>query len=218
MIDPKTLKVIRTFLVKDCSPAGLALGPNHEALLGCSAAFGTPAATQSLIIDITSTDVTINGAVVATVPIGGSDQVWYDPGTQHYFLAARANVEAGSLVPILGSIDAVSHQTDIDIVSSTTSHSVAADQNSHLVFLPAGFVPPGSPAGTDPFNPCPQTGCIAVYRIQLFAGTPGSPNCHGTTVSALSQQFGDNLGAAATALGFASVKALQNAIMGFCAS
>ena len=41
---------------------------------------------QSVIIDITSTDFTLDGAVVATVPIGGSDEVWYDPGTRHYFL------------------------------------------------------------------------------------------------------------------------------------
>jgi hypothetical protein len=51
----------------------------------------------------------------------------------------------------------------------------------------------------------------------LFAGTPGSPNCTGASVSALSNQYGNNLGAAATALGFTSVKALQNAISGFCA-
>jgi hypothetical protein len=218
VIDPKTLRVIGTFLVTDCSPAGLALGPNHEALIGCSAAFGTPATTQSLIIDITSTDFTnVNGAVVATVQIGGSDQVWYDPGTQHYFLAARNNLVAGSPVPNLGSIDAVSHQLDSVIVSSTTSHSVAADQNSHLVFLPAGFVPPGSPAGTDPFNPCPTTGCIAVYFSPPFAGTPGSPNCHGTSVSTLAQKDG-GLAAAAKDLGFASVSALQKAIKGFCSA
>jgi hypothetical protein len=34
--------------------------------------------------------------------------------------------------------------------------------NRH-VFVPIGFVPPGSPAGTDPTNPCPTNGCIAVY-------------------------------------------------------
>jgi probable HAF family extracellular repeat protein len=51
----------------------------------------------------------------------------------------------------------------------------------------------------------------------VFAGTPGSPNCHGTSVSALTQKDG-SLAAAATDLGFASVSALQNAIKGFCGS
>jgi hypothetical protein len=55
--------------------------------------------TQSVIIDITSTDFTLDGAVVATVPIGGSDEVWYDPGTKHYFLGARANLVAGKVTP-----------------------------------------------------------------------------------------------------------------------
>jgi hypothetical protein len=215
VIDPKTMTVTGTFLVKNCSPAGLALGPNHEALLGCSAAFGTPATTQSLIINITSTNFTLDGAVVATVPIGGSDEVWYDPGTQHYFLAARANTTAtGALAPILGSIDAASHQLDTSVPSSTTSHSVAADQNSHLVFLPAGFVPPTSTT-PDPHNPCPLTGCIAVYFSPFFAGTPGQANCHGQSVSALARKFG-GLNTAAADLGFSGVPALQNSIRSFC--
>jgi hypothetical protein len=48
-----------------------------------------------------------------------------------------------------------------------------------------------------------------------FAGTPGEPNCHGESVSALAQQFGD-LDTAAAALGFPSVQALQDAIRAFC--
>ena len=49
-----------------------------------------------------------------------------------------------------------------------------------------------------------------------FAGTPGSKNCVGTSVSALSNQFG-TLTAAANAFG-ESVTALQNAITAFCKS
>jgi hypothetical protein len=215
VIDPTTMKVTGTFLVSNCSPAGLALGPNHEALLGCSAAFGTPATTRSVIIDITSTNFSVDGAVVATVPIGGSDEVWYDPGTQHYFLAARSNTDAtGKPAPILGSIEALNHQVDSAIPSSTTSHSVAADENSHLVFLPVGFVPPTSTT-PDPNNVCPKTGCIAVYFSQFFAGTPGQPNCHGQSVSALARKYG-GLDAAAAALGFSGVPALQNSIKTFC--
>jgi YVTN family beta-propeller protein len=48
-----------------------------------------------------------------------------------------------------------------------------------------------------------------------FAGTPGSPNCHGESVSALAQKYG-GLAAAADALRFASVSALQDAIRAFC--
>jgi len=44
---------------------------------------------------------------------------------------------------------------------------------------------------------------------------PGFSNCHGQSVSALAQQFG-GLSAAAAALGYSSVKALQDAIRAFC--
>jgi hypothetical protein len=48
-----------------------------------------------------------------------------------------------------------------------------------------------------------------------FAGTPGKPNCHGKSASALSQQYG-GLNAAAAALDYPSVQALQEAIMEYC--
>jgi hypothetical protein len=51
----------------------------------------------------------------------------------------------------------------------------------------------------------------------ILEGTPGSPNCHGQSVSALAQQFG-GLAHAADTLGFASVKALQDTIKDFCDS
>ena len=165
VIDPKTNKVTGTFLVKNCNPNGLALGPRHEALLGCGTTIDGK--TQSVIIDIASTDFTLDGALVATVPIGGSDEVWYDPGTRHYFLGADNNLTKGKNVPLLGSIDALTHQLDPSPVSSRTAHSVAADKNSHLVFLPIA-----TPAATtpDPTNPCPTTGCIQVYRAQPEGG------------------------------------------------
>ena len=48
------------------------------------------------------------------------------------------------------------------------------------------------------------------------AGTPGQANCHGESVSALALQFG-GLHAAASALGFSSVAALQDGFRAFCA-
>ena len=42
VIDPSSMSVIRTYPVTNCSPAGLALGPNHQAVIGCGGSFGTP--------------------------------------------------------------------------------------------------------------------------------------------------------------------------------
>jgi hypothetical protein len=58
-------------------------------------------------------------------------------------------------------------------------------------------------------------GFVAKVTALTFAGTPGNSNCQGQSVSALAEQFG-GLDAAAAALGFPSVQALQHAIQAFC--
>ena len=50
----------------------------------------------------------------------------------------------------------------------------------------------------------------------MFAGTPGAANCVDQSVSALASQNG-GINRVAAALGYASVKALQNAISAYCA-
>jgi hypothetical protein len=49
------------------------------------------------------------------------------------------------------------------------------------------------------------------------AGTPGEPNCHGQSVSALARQFG-GIDAAASALGFSGVDTLQSSLQAFCSA
>jgi hypothetical protein len=73
----------------------------------------------------------------------------------------------------------------------------------------------GRPDPGDILAAC-DTGAYESGATAPFAGVPGAANCKGKTVSALSQQFG-TLDAAAAALGFPSVKALQSAIKTFCA-
>jgi len=63
-------------------------------------------------------------------------------------------------------------------------------------------------------------GIGAVFEISgsgffVFAGTPGTSNCHGQSVSALAQQYG-GLAHAAAALGYSSVQTLQDAIVAYC--
>ena len=160
VIDPSTKSVTATYPISNCTPAGLALGPNNEALIGCSASFGkTPdVLTQSVAVNIKT------GFVVATFPqVGGSDEVWFDQATQHYYLAARSNADnTGKTTPVLGTIDAKTNVFDGNVSTSTSAHSVAADRHSHHVFVPIGFPAAGA---ADPTNPCPTVtaGCIAVY-------------------------------------------------------
>jgi YVTN family beta-propeller protein len=58
---------------------------------------------------------------------------------------------------------------------------------------------------------------LFIQPAPQFAGTPGKANCYGRSVSALARQY-HGLNAAAAALGFSSVSALQNAILAFCES
>jgi hypothetical protein len=159
VIDPNSMTVIATYPVTNCSPAGLALGPNHQAIIGCGGSFGTPATTQTIIINLDNGDILAN-----ITPAGGNDEVWFDPATQHYYLSARGTVDvSGKVTPILGTVDARTFVFDGSNPTSTTAHSLAADKVSHHLFVPIGYVPTNAAAGTDPTNPCPKNGCIAVY-------------------------------------------------------
>jgi uncharacterized repeat protein (TIGR03803 family) len=58
-----------------------------------------------------------------------------------------------------------------------------------------------------------------VFKLTLpatFAGVPGQANCHGQSISFLANTYG-GIAAAATALGYASVKDLQDAVTNYCA-
>jgi len=91
----------------------------------------------------------------------------------------------------------------------------------------SGVVKSDLDLGTVPRIGIYSTGAFDVDEIRIgatyasvtpaapFAGAPGAANCHGKSVSALAQTYG-GLPAAASALGFSSVGALQNAIAAFC--
>ena len=70
----------------------------------------------------------------------------------------------------------------------------------------------GSPI---PVGTAPTSFGIFIQPAPRFAGIPGHSNCYGQSVSALVRQY-HGLNAAAAALGYSSVKALQTAIMEFC--
>jgi hypothetical protein len=55
---------------------------------------------------------------------------------------------------------------------------------------------------------------IGAYEFQDFAGTPGRTNCYDESSRSLMRQFG-NLDAAASVIGYSSLRELQNAIAAF---
>ncbi len=135
----------------DClGPQGLAIGPDREILLGCS-----NSGKGSVIIDER------NGDLVRSLDgLNGSDEVWYNPGNNHYFLAeSNHKIDGNPVTPILGVVDQRPDTIDEDVSPATVagSHSVAVDPVNNQVYVPVN-------AGANAL--CGQTsttGCIAIF-------------------------------------------------------
>ncbi len=143
VIDPLTRKITKKFPA--CEGAGLAITPHQHLLVGCQT-------QETLILDART------GAIVAsTTLVGGSDQVWFNPGDGNYYLAARDNLRDNLPVPVLGIIDAATNTVLGTVPTGSRGvHSVAANRANNHVFVP---LPPGSATGS---LSCPN-GCIGVY-------------------------------------------------------
>jgi hypothetical protein len=133
VLDPVKISVTKSYPLTNCNPHGLMAGPGNQMLVGCSVA------GRSVILDRT------NGNVVAEFSDnGGSDEVWYNPGDNRYYLAQSAAQN-------LGVIDAATFAS-FTVQSGLGAHSVAADQALNHIFVPVVAPDPACP-----------TGCIAVY-------------------------------------------------------
>jgi hypothetical protein len=140
VIDPVAMKIIKHFPVTDCNPNGLALGPNSHLLLGCGSA-------KTIIMDE-------NGGIVATITeVGGSDQVWFNPGDNRYYLAAFLNPSG----PVLGVIDAKTNTWIENVPTIFPSHSVAVNPTNNHIFVPVVL---SGVIGEDNFG-------IAVYEHEV---------------------------------------------------
>lgn len=139
VIDPLARVVTTVFPVTACHPAGLAMGPHQNLLLGCASP------TKSIIMDARTGDIVAN-----ITQVGGADEVWFNPGDKHFYLAARRNPGG----PVLGVIDAETNTWLQNVPTGTNAHSVAAARKNNHIFVPL------TPNAADPF--CSR-GCIAIY-------------------------------------------------------
>jgi hypothetical protein len=149
VINPVKRRIVGHFPVS-CQPAGLAIGPNLEAMVGCS---NGPVQIVSLK----------TGAMLASFPtLAGADEVWFNKGSRQYFVAANANtVKKGKKVvpaPVLGIVNADTHTLDQLIPTTAAAHSVAADANLNHIFLPNG-------ATTSASYPSCTNGCATIFNV-----------------------------------------------------
>src|SRR5712692_6183014 len=136
VLDPRSLSLRTVFSVASCQPAGLALGPHQHLLLGCSQdAIAAGAHAQTIVMSAR------DGSTVATIrEVGGSDQVWFNPGDGRYYLAARGmtsnGLSTGTPTPVLGVIDADDNKWVTNIPPGPNAHSAAADPLNNRIFVP----------------------------------------------------------------------------------
>jgi len=156
------IEAVWSIPIGKCSgPQGMAVGPDHQILLGCNNPILTVPST--VIID----DRT--GKIVETLPNeDGADQVWYNEGNGQYFLARGGGANPQKLGIV--DVDADPGLLDQDVATGLpnttatphgTAHSVAADPIFNQVYVPipntAGSAICSNAGGSD------TQGCIAVF-------------------------------------------------------
>jgi hypothetical protein len=165
VINPQHMDVIDRYKipVDECAgPQGMAIGPGRQILLGCNAASAPPGSGQNAaIIDELTGKIThlLTG-------LGGDDEVWFNPGDGHYFLAG------GSFLPNeqLGVVDSRGDNPDLTVLignaggTTRRAHSVAADLNLNQAYVPIPATGGGTPGFTSTIcGTLAAKGCVAVF-------------------------------------------------------
>jgi hypothetical protein len=146
VISPRTMSIRRTFSVRGCSPAGLALDQStQQMLLGCSGDAisgdrrrGVDYPPNRGVTDIMNART---GHVVANLgQVSGSDEVWFDPRANRYYLAGETMTSNGTSTgyptPVLGVVSARDNHWIGSFPTAPSAHSVAADPANGHVFVP----------------------------------------------------------------------------------
>ena len=153
VIDPRHETIVAKHNATDgCQPAGMAIGPSPQILLGC----GGPDAV--VMNDDGTTQPPITGQ-------GGNDEVWFNPGDGHYFLAESNNVSQ----PQLGIVDSGNLAVDQVTKTGPSSHSVAADPVANTAYVPIKCS--GGTSGT-------PTACVGA-GVNTVCGSGGGDNTKG---------------------------------------
>lgn len=156
VIDPRSMAIVGKFdiPVADCAgPQGIAIGPAPQILLGCNAPSIPSGIRNAAIINENTGNIR-----KVLIDEGGADEVWYNPGDGHYFLADGSHRPDEQFA----IVDSSGNKQDQTVVIAATAgagsaHSVAADPLENEVYFPI----PNNAGSTI----CPTAnGCIAVFK------------------------------------------------------
>jgi YVTN family beta-propeller protein len=186
----------------------------------------TPDGSNVYVANEASTTVSViataSNTVTATIPVGVQPfGVAVTPDGSKVYVA---NIGSGSVSVIATASNTVT-ATINDPVGAPAGVAVTPDGSKVYVANDDGSLTVSviaTATNTLIGSPIPVGGSPTAFGIFIqaqsalrFAGTPGRSNCYGQSVSALARQY-HGLNAAAAALEFTSVGALQNAILAFC--
>jgi hypothetical protein len=147
--NPNGPVVVNSFLTPNCMPTSIVQGPGNNFLVGCADHDGEAFPPNEYVINGTT------GVIIANITnVGGVDEVWYNPGDNRYYLAAR-DMPNG---PVMGVIDAATNVWLENVATNANSHSIAVDPSSNHAFVP---LQAGGICTSQSSN-----GCIGVYAQQ----------------------------------------------------
>jgi DNA-binding beta-propeller fold protein YncE len=159
---PTPANGFKIFPLGACDPTGLDLGPGTDMAVSCR---------QGTLFDPLTVEILdrTNGTLLATVPIGGGDQIAYDAATNSYYLAASrwtgngrssgpACTAAYACTPVLAIIDASTREVVKKQFSGNNAHSVGVDPVTHRVYMP--YSGSATPAGCATCDQLPNGGVL----------------------------------------------------------
>jgi hypothetical protein len=161
VIDPTNLvtPVEKVVPLVHCGPNGATDGPNGNVMVGCTPN-NQAGDNETTVLNVT----TFNYVDVGD--LSGSDEVWFNEGSNRYYTGSSA-MHGGA---VLGVVNGTTNFLVEAIPQSSASHSVAADSRRNKVFVPEvapkSVVGVGGDVTTVGAGICGGTsGCIAVYSV-----------------------------------------------------
>jgi hypothetical protein len=135
--------VIGTIVTPNCMPGSIVQGPGENFLIGCADHDGEAFPPNEYVINLSGGfnassggyNVNCVGPMVNCVQVyntGGVDEIWYNPGDNKYYLAAR-DLPTGAA---MGVVDANSNEFLVNFPTNTNSHSIAVDPSTNHAFVP----------------------------------------------------------------------------------
>jgi len=157
--------VVGSIVTPNCMPTAVVQGPGENFLIGCADHDGEAFPPNEYVINLSggfSPTAGYNVNCTSTPMVncvqifntGGVDEIWYNPGDNKYYLAAR-DLPTGAA---MGVIDAGTNQWLVNFPTNTNSHSIAVDPSTNHAFVP---MQAGTICTTQSAN-----GCVAVVAEQ----------------------------------------------------